>query len=365
MVLNSFEKVYLLSIRLPSHCGVARHHECIVDVLSNFGSVQDLSVSGDAAHNQSLFVTLRTIFRLVLSTPTRSDLVFVEVAGRLISNFYALLFCQLLFPKSITCIYLHDSPSICGDVRLFAEIDRKGLRWIRHLVVPTVNIENYVLSRSVKIVTSKLAAGGLSGRYGATNVSCMPLVYFDQKKPEKGNVCFVPGVLDSSDAGRLINCLTEFLPNYEILIGKLSGDIIGTKSRYEDSPNITFLGDVSDDQLIMCYERAEFVVRYRPSAPAGNNFAASGPVIYAMQAGCVFLSDDFRGSIETVDFGAALRFSSDLSDLGPVLRKYSSDLMAKNALLARASTFYSLNHTRGSGKATLDNILTENIRKLD
>lgn len=362
MVLNSFDKVYLLSIRLPSHCGVARHHECLVDVISNFGPVHDLSVCGDASHLQSFITTLRTVVRLVRSRPTHRDLVFVEVAGRLISNFYALLFCILLFPRAKTCMYLHDSPSICGDVRLFAEIDRKGLRWIRRFIVPTVNIETYVLSRTVNIVTSKLAATGLVDRYATTNVECMPLVYFDQKRTEKKDICFVPGVIDSSDVSRLIDCLTNFLPGYELLIGKISGDIVGIKSSYEDSSNITFLGDISDDQLIWCYERAQIVVRYRPSVPVGNIYAACGPAVFAMQAGCVFLSDDFRGSIEAVKCGSAVQFSSDLSDLGPMLQKYSTDLIARNTLLEHVSSFYSLNHTRVSGTACLDNILTKSVR---
>jgi hypothetical protein len=361
MVLNSFAKVYVVSISLPSHCGVARHNKCILDLLSNFGPVVDLSVPGDASHLQSFSTTVRTALRLILSRPSSNDLVFVEVAGRLLSNFYALLLCNLLFPKCNTCMYVHDAPSICGDVRLFREIDRKGLRWLRRFILPTVKLENFILSRSINIVTSKQAAGGLIARYGRFDVDCMPLVYFDQKTPEKGNVCFVPGVLDSSDAGRLIDCLTDFLPDYMILIGKITGDIVGIQSRYEDSSNVIFLGDVSDDQLLLCYERAQFVVRYRPSTPVGNNYAASGPAVFAMQAGCVFLSDDFRGSIEAAEVGAALRFSSDLSDLGPMLRQHSTDLKARNALLARVAIFYGLNHTRTAATATLDNILTKNI----
>jgi glycosyltransferase involved in cell wall biosynthesis len=351
-------RILYLSQKLPSSCGVARHHEFVLEVLQSFGSVVDFSQSGNAQESQSLRRTFKLILDVLRCKPDSDDFLFVELAGRFLCQFYVALFVAIYFPQIKIVTYVHDVPSIVGNARLFRGLDRKFCRWLSKFVFPFVNLENLLLSRSTVLATNELARRYVVDNY-KVRCSVLPLIYSNLSTACKRNVCFVPGPISVTEAFHLLSVLVESLPRYRITIGFVTCDAIEIAALERAFDEVVFLGYLNDADLCEAYLSAKIVVRYRPGTANGNHFAASSPVVYGAGSGCIVVTNDARGSRDYFECGAGLEFY-DLSALKELLANlYDNEVRISN-LREKSADYYLHNHSVESAKSRLKSVFASN-----
>ena len=348
-------RIFYVSKRLPSSCGVARHHTYIWNVLSSIGSVVDLSRAGNATESQSLITCLKMFADVLRHRPRTGDIFFVELAGRFLCQFYSALMITRFFPSVKTAVYLHDVPSVVGDPRLFREFDRRFFRWARLFFFPFINIEALVLRRSTVIATNAIARDSVEQIYGVS-CSLLPLVYSDYNADQKDKICFVPGPICVTDAHLLIESLQKSLPDFQLQVGFVTGidtEVLALERQYR---RVVFLGYLSDEALKNAYKSAKIVVRYRPGSATGNQYASSSPVVYGAAEGCFVLTNDARGSKEFFDCGAGLEFH-DIEELGNLLTSLLASDEKMALVIEKSKEYYEANHTVCSAIGRVTDIL--------
>lgn len=353
--IDLMQRIIYVSKRLPSSCGVARHHMYIWEVLSSIGSVVDLSRAGNATESQSLFVCLKLLADVFHHRPRTGDIFFVELAGRFLCQFYSALLISCFFPSVKIVVYLHDVPSVVGDPRLFREFDRRFFRWARLFFFPFINMEAVVLRRSTVIATNVIARDSVEQLY-RVRCSLLPLVYSDYTADQKDKICFVPGPICVTDAHLLIESLQKSLPDFQIQVGFVTGidtEVLALERQYR---RVVFLGYLSDEALKNAYKSAKIVVRYRPGSATGNQYASSSPVVYGAAEGCFVLTNDARGSKDFFDCGAGLEFQ-DLEELECQLTSMSSSNEKMAVVIRKSKEYYEANHTVSSATKVLSDIL--------
>jgi hypothetical protein len=357
--IDLMQRIIYVSKRLPSSCGVARHHTYISKVLSSIGSVVDLSRAGNATESQSLIVCLKLLADVFHHRPRTGDIFFVELAGRFLCQFYSALLITYFFPRVHTVIYLHDVPSVVGDPRLFREFDRKYFRWIRFLFFPIINLETNLLRRSTVITTNAIARECIEKFYG---VDCyvLPLVYADYESDTKGKICFVPGPIGVNEVQNLLGSLLGSLPGFQIQIGLVLGTDSDLLALEQMNQGVLFLGYLSDDALQNAYKSAKIVVRYRPGSASGNQYASSSPVVYGSAEGCLVLTNDARGSKDFFDFGAGMEFH-DLAELENLLASLLTSNEKMALTIKKSKEYYGTNHTVSSAISRLTDILGDAV----
>ncbi len=349
-------RIYFVSQKLPSSCGIARHHQYLISALSSIAPVIDVSVSGDASKSQSLLTCFKVIIKVLLARPRAGDVLFVELAGRFLCQFYAALLTTLIFRQVRVVTYLHDVPSVVGNPRLFREFDRKHFRWISRLVFPYLQLERLLLRRSIVIATNEHAKLYVEQNY---NISCavLPLVYSDLHTSAKLDICFVPGPIEAVDAGILLSSITSSLPDYIIHVGFVVGAAELNALLCSNFNAVKFLGFLDDNDLQQEYINAKIIVRYRNGGAMGNSLASSGPVIFGAAANCIVFTNDPRGSSDYFDFGAGAQFIDPSLDLGQVLTDLVRSPGRLEESLQKNRDYYCTNHSVSSAVIRLRAIL--------
>ena len=349
-------RIFFLSKKLPSSCGVARHHQFLISALGLVGTVVDISNSGDATESQSLYNCFKSVAKLIQKRPQSGDVLFVELAGRFLCQFYTAIF-ALLFLRRITVIcYLHDVPSVVGNARLFREFDRRYFRWVTRLIFPGLNLESLLLSRSVVLTTNEHAKLFLEQNYGIRCV-VLPLVYADLSVVSKADTCFIPGPVNVDDLTFLLPSIQRGLPSFKVNVGFIVGDAEKITLLQSAFSTVTFRGFLDDHELRQEYLLAKVIVRYRKGDSVSNTMASSGPVVFGASAGCFVVTNDARGSADYFRAGAGAIFAEPAEDLVDLL---AANVMCPRRLvnsLDRNREYYSANHTVSSALVRLRTIL--------
>jgi hypothetical protein len=358
--IDLMQRIFYVGKRLPSSCGVARHHQYIWNVLSSIGTVVNLSRAGNATESQSVITCLKLLANVLRHRPNDGDIFFVELAGRFLCQFYSALMMTYFFPSVKTVVYLHDVPSVVGDPRLFKEIDRRYFRWIRLLFFPFIDLECRILRRSIVIATNAIARDSVEQLY-RVRCSLLPLVYSDYNADKKEKKCFVPGPICVTDAHLLVESLQKSLPDFQIQVGFVTGidtEVLALERQYR---RVVFLGYLSDEGLKNAYKSAKIVVRYRPGSATGNHYASSSPVVYGAAEGCFVLTNDARGSKGFFDCGAGLEFH-DLEELENLLTSLSASDEKMAFVIEKSKEYYETNHTVCSAIGRVTDILGEVLK---
>jgi glycosyltransferase involved in cell wall biosynthesis len=316
----------------------------------------DVSKAGNATESQSLFNSFKHLAQLLKHRPKPNDVLFVELAGRFLCQFYTAIFTVVFFRRVRVVCYLHDVPSVVGNARLFREFDRRYFRWVSRLIFPRINLESLLLSRSVVITTNEQARRFLEQTY---DVRCtvLPLVYADLSLVNKADICFVPGPVNVDELAVLLPAIQCALPTFTVNVGFIVGDAEKIKLLQSALSTVKFRGFLDDQELHQEYLMAKVVIRYRKGEPVGNTMASSGPVVFGASAGCFVVTNDARGSSDYFRSGAGAIFADPAEDL--------VDLLAANVLserrladsLDRNREYYSANHTVRSASVRLRTIL--------
>jgi hypothetical protein len=350
-------RIFFLSQKLPSSCGVARHHQFLKSALGSFGKVVDISNSGNASESQSLLNCIRYVAKLIQIRPQAGDVLFVELAGRFLCQFYAGIFAALFLRRIKVICYLHDVPSVVGDARIFREFDRRYFRWFSRLIFPGINLESLLLSRSVVVATNENACRFLEQAYGV-RCAVLPLVYADLSLVSKDDKCFIPGPVNVDDLTILLRSIQRGLPTFTVNVGFIVGDAEKIKLLQSAFSTVTLRGFLDDQELHKEYLLAKVIVRYRQGESVSNTMASSGPVVFGASAGCFVVTNDARGSTDYFRSGAGAIFADPAADLVDVL---AVNVMCGRRLansLDRNREYYSANHTISSAVVRLRPILT-------
>jgi hypothetical protein len=138
-------------------------------------------------------------------------------------------------------------------------------------------------------------------------VYALPHVVAPEAAPaEKERLIFIPGYVDDADGiAAVVQAVLELnlSERWRVVVGASSAEARAAVLRSLDVDQasiVDFLGLVDEAQLFGVYRRARFVVRFRARGGA-NRLAASSPLIHALAAGCMCITDDDRAGARELE----------------------------------------------------------------
>lgn len=305
----------------PSSSGVALYSKVFLEVLGRLGAPRLLPAPAEPAETQSLRSAGAGLVQGWRLSSETADAVHVELSGRALHELYFTLGLALRgrVPYLITC---HDAPSIAGAPLLFRALDRRGLRrlgmWLSNYLGR--RIEHLVLARAAGVLTlTEAGAEAITSTYDVGCRSIPHVVASAAPVAVKDRIVFVPGYVDdaagiaglvealsSSDAG---GCAAQ----WHIRVGASPATVRAEVERLCGAPpdRLTWLGYLDEKALLAEYARAAFVARIC-QGPWANTHAASGPLAWAVSAGCVTITNDSRSGAVELERAGLLRRTDDV-----------------------------------------------------
>lgn len=359
-------RIGYLAKALPSDSGVARYADHFADALRLVARyVYVLPSAHNSSETQRLPVILRVAVAVVcISFREKLDILYSELSGRSLAEFYAVLALSLLRPRTQLWITVHDTPHVTGGAAYISMLDRRGGRRLAHILSKTVGerLERFVLRRAEHVFClSRQGGEALKDRYGLNReIEHLPHVarLAAPRMNAEDIVVFCPGYIGNFHAlAPVLSVLADRRapPTARIDIGACDE---ATRKQVEElaqrlgiAKRVRFLGYLTDDRdLDAAFARTSIVVRHQPPVPgqsAGANTAAvSGPIISAMAHGCAIISSDQRAIRESlVDGVNAIDIADRPEDLGAELLRLLTDSKLRQSLGNAAQQEISQRHT--------------------
>ncbi len=324
---NGPEIVYVSKFS-PSQSGVALYADTFLRVLSPFGRVESIQAPAEPHVAQRFRAALRGLLGAATGVPHSVRLIHVELSGRSLFEFYFALGTLVRGRRPLVVITCHDVPAIVGPPMLFAALDRRGLRRIGMMLSRLFGsrLEQWLLEGTDAVATLTEEGAMALERSAGRHVYALPHVVAPEPAPqEKEPLIFIPGPVDDVDGiSAVVQTVTGLkLPDrWRVVVGVCAPHTRATVFRRLDggqAPSVDFLGLVDESTLFRLYHRARFVVRLRAQQGA-NRLAASSPLMLALAAGCVCITNDDRaGARELEHLGLVIRVPEPAQTLAQLL----------------------------------------------
>ena len=278
------------------------------------GETTLVGIPCDAPETQRLTAIASLLRRLVATLRSREfDHAVVELSGRALAEYWASWFLTATRRIDNVWIVVHDAPSLVGPTFLITPLDRKGGRKIGMYLSRTVGnaLERRLLARVAGVILlSQVGAKEFSRVHPGVAVAAVPHPVFTRTRAvhEADPTIYIPARFDVAIACNIFEVLANHDRPPSVRFGSTPPEgrlaIEQEAHRHDLGDHVEFLGHLRDEELDLAYERATIVVRARSAAMHdANRYAASGPIISAMAAGCVVVTGDPRGSAECLASG--------------------------------------------------------------
>lgn len=338
----------------PSPSGLALYAQHFLNVLSKKVSVTVFKLPSQPRDSQR-FKEILLISRNIMKESKKGNIVLFDLGGRGLAEFWSSVIVKFMLRRKVW-IVIHDPPTLCGSSFLFLSLDRKGFRRFAAMLSNSIGflVECLLLAKVDQVIClSEAGSKSLAKKYKISRpIKTIPHLATPRRlKKSKGNLILVPGHVGEDDEIVSILEAMKLIPDdWHLKIGACSNSTL--KSIYREvevrdlTHRVNFLGVLDEQDYMMTFDEAAIVIRSKErwSTRKSNSCSVSGPLIYAMAAGCVIITNDSRGINDCLSDAGAI-FVPDLQEGSRLLVDVIVCLVQDTKELAwRASL--SLKHSR-------------------
>jgi hypothetical protein len=355
--------VRVLHVRkdLPSRSGVARYAATFGAVLAECcDEFTPFGTGGDPQATRRIRVAIRTARRCRRTVRAfRPTHVWFELSGGAVAEFWAMVVVLCMRQRPAVIVTLHDPPAVVGGSLAFPRLDRRPLRRAAALLAPVgERIEQLAVSRvDAAVSLSSCGLEALRDMRGLRDVAMLPPFFGAVASPvvelsDPVDV-FVPGPVTPDDAAMARRWLASLPFSVRVSVGMTEHPATPLPDGWEP------LGLLDDEHLTEAYRTAHLVVRLWAADDVrfgwGNSAAVSGPVIDAVLAGAVMVTNCARGGAAWVEAasGIDLPRGAPLDDAATML----ADRTALADRMRRARQWASTEHGPAAQRERVRSVL--------
>ena len=313
-------KVVYVTKLPPSRSGVARYADRFALVLQRLGHVRVITSGNEAPETQQVLRIVRVVAATLRALWQNPDLIVFEISWGAVAEMYAAALSILLRRERRLIVWLtvHDVPALTGGLFRIGWLRKRGrlLRVAAFLSKHVgVRIERWVLNRAdVVVCLSSVGARALQDAWALDrHVGTVHFVADVATDTSEREQIFLPGPVQLSAATEVFAALAAIPSDLPVVVGFCDADTQSALQQRASSlglgARLRFAGFLGQDELVQTYRASLIVVHWYARSDArermSNKAACSGPVIDAIAAGSVLITNAARGAREYLAEGSA------------------------------------------------------------